>query len=97
MIRLTARIAAVAILLLGGCSNEVGYSGDGRLIDNGVTAADHRYVIEVGAIDLSRKGAATFRMSGIPRTYYALGLQVPDGADRGPAQARRRPRMYRSR
>lgn len=83
MIRLTARIAAVAILLLGGCSNEVGYSGDGRLIDNGVTAADHRYVIEVGAIDLSRKGAATFRMSGIPRTYYALGLQVPDGADRG--------------
>lgn len=78
-------LIGAAMLLLGGCSNETAYSGDGRLIDNGVTAADFRYVIEIGSVDLGRKGSTRFKMAGLPRTYFAVGLQVPGGVDRGSA------------
>ncbi|MGA2708746.1 MAG: hypothetical protein ACLQJ0_11475 [Steroidobacteraceae bacterium] len=76
-------VAVTAILLLGGCSKEIAYSGDGRLIDNGLTAADHRYVIEVGPVNFTRKGSMTFKMAGLPRTYFVVGIQVPGGVDRG--------------
>lgn len=70
-----------SIMLLDGCSQSVQYAGDGRLIDNGVTAPDTRYVVEAGTVDLSRAGSTTFRMSGLPRTYFVIGLEVPVGAD----------------
>lgn len=82
--RIGARIIiGAAALLLGACAKQIAYSGDGRLIDNGLTAADHRYVVEVGSVDIARKGAITFKMAGLPRTYFVVGLQVPDGLDRG--------------
>ena len=78
-------VIAAALVLLGGCAKEASYSGDGRLIDHGLTAADHRYVVEVGAVDLSHAGSTRFKLKGLPRTYFAIGLQVPGGVDRGSA------------
>jgi len=63
------------------CSQHDQYTGDGRLIDYGVTAAVTRYVAEVGQVDLTRTGSATFKLSGLPRTYFVIGLQMPVHAD----------------
>lgn len=68
--------SATAMLLLAGCQQSADYAGDGRLIDHGPAAADNRYVIEAGAVDLSRKGTVSFKMSGIPRDYFVIGLQL---------------------
>ena len=78
-------VIAGALVLLGGCAKEVNYSGDGQLIDHGLTAADHRYVVEVGSVDLSHAGSTRFKLVGLPRTYFVIGLQVPGGVDRGSA------------
>jgi hypothetical protein len=78
-------IVAVVLLQLGGCAKQATYSGDGRLIDHGLTAADNRYVVEVGPVDLSRAGSVRFTLAGLPRTYFAVGLEVPGGVDRGSA------------
>jgi hypothetical protein len=77
-----ALVVPTSIMLLAGCSQSIPYAGDGRLIDNGVTAKDTRYIVEAGSVDLSRAGTATFRMSGLPRTFFVVGLQVPVRADR---------------
>src|SRR6202142_2764767 len=78
-------VLAIALLQLGGCTKQAAYSGDGRLIDHGLTAADNRYVVEVGPVDLSRTGSASFKLAGLPRNYFAIGLQVPGGVTRGSA------------
>ncbi len=67
--------------LLAGCAPGTSYHGDGRLVDHGVTAPDFRYVIEPGTIDLTTAGSKTFRMSGLPRDFFVIGLRLPDGAD----------------
>jgi hypothetical protein len=69
-------ISLTATLLLGACQQSVDYVGDGRLIDHGPAAAENRYVIEAGPVDLSRKGTANFKMTGIPRDYFVIGLQL---------------------
>jgi hypothetical protein len=70
-------LPTAAAVLLACCGRETPYTGDGRLIDEGLTDANNRYVIEVGRIDLGRPGAAIFSMSGIPDTYFVIGLQIP--------------------
>jgi hypothetical protein len=67
--------SATAMLLVA-CQKSVDYAGDGRLIDHGPAAAENRYVIEAGPVDLSRKGTANFKMTGIPRDYFVIGLQL---------------------
>jgi hypothetical protein len=42
--------AVVLCSLITGCSAGNGYSGDGRMIDNGPSAATDRYVIDLGPI-----------------------------------------------
>lgn len=44
------------IALLGACS-KADYTGDGRFVVNGPTAATERYVIELGQLDLSHNRA----------------------------------------
>jgi len=78
----TRPLSSIAMLLMvmaviHGCSQPNTYFGDGRLIDYGPTAPDHRYVIEIGPIDLSQTGTRTFNMTGLPRTYFVMGLQIP--------------------
>jgi hypothetical protein len=74
----------ISLLVLGSCAPEPPpYSGDGHLADQGFTAPDHRYVADIGAVDLTRTGSAVFHFSGLPKAHYVIGLQVPVPAARG--------------
>jgi hypothetical protein len=69
-------------ILLGACSKSIPYTGDGRLVDHGWTAAHDRYVVELGPLDLTRTGSTTFRIAGLPATHFVVGLQVPVAAEK---------------
>jgi hypothetical protein len=73
----------LSINLLGACSASDKYSGDGRMVDNGVAAANERYVVELGYVDLTRTGSYTFRIAGLPETNFVVGLQIPEITARG--------------
>ncbi len=63
-------------MLLTGCYKVSEYSGDGHLIDNGVTAATDRYVLDLGAIDLSQRGTKTYRIANLPETSFVVGIEI---------------------
>jgi hypothetical protein len=80
---MAAVIAAMAVI--AACSQEIHYTGAGRLIDNGWSNPSIRYVVELGALDLSSPVSTTFRIAGLPSAHYVVGLQVPLAADKGGA------------
>jgi hypothetical protein len=80
LLLLTAMVA-----LLAGCSQDIAYKGPGRLIDKGWWNPEHHYVVELGALDLTRPGSMTFRFTGLPEGHYVVGLQIPYPADKGGA------------
>jgi hypothetical protein len=82
---LARTLLAAGLAMLAGCSQPVAYGGSGRLTDNGWTAPDYRYVVELGTLDLTRPGSATFTIAGLPKAHYVIGLQVPVAADQGGA------------
>jgi hypothetical protein len=72
-----ARMAVATIaLLVASCYNASSYEGDGRLIDHGWSDANAHYVLDLGAIDLSRVGTAAFRMHHLPELEFTVGLDV---------------------
>ena len=72
------------LVLLGGCAPQPPpYSGDGHLTDQGFTAPDHRYIADIGAVDLTHTGETVFHFAGLPKAHYVIGLQVPLPAARG--------------
>lgn len=73
------------IALLAACAQPTAYKGPGRLIDNGWMNPDHRYVVELGTLDLTTPGSTVFHFSGLPKAHYVAGLQIPLAADRGSA------------
>ena len=80
---LVRTLLTATLVLSAGCSQDIAYTGSGRLIDNGWTAPDYRYVVELGALDLTKPGSATFRIAGLPKAHYVVGLQIPLAADQG--------------
>jgi len=60
---------------LVGCSG--GYSGDGRMIDNGPLAPTERYVLNLGEVNLGRSGLSTFRMKNLPPVKFSCGIAFP--------------------
>lgn len=83
---MNARIGSlwlVALAALAACTPDVHYRGDGTLVDQGFTARDHRYVVELGPLDLAHTGSHVFHFSGLPKEHYVVGLQVPLAAARG--------------
>ncbi len=54
----------------------VGYSGDGRLVDNGPLAATDRYVLDLGEIDLESKSKRTYSLVNLPTTSFVVGLEI---------------------
>lgn len=74
----------LTLILLAGCApTPPPYSGDGTLTDLGLTAPDHRYVADIGAIDLTRTGETVYHFAGLPKAHYVLGMQVPVPAATG--------------
>jgi hypothetical protein len=73
------------IALLAACTQPIAYKGPGRLVDNGWMDPDHRYVVELGTLNLAKPGSTVFRFSGLPKAHYVAGLQIPLPADQGSA------------
>jgi hypothetical protein len=73
-----------SLVLIGGCAPQPPpYRGDGHLTDQGFLAPDHRYIADIGAVDLTHTGETVFHFSGLPKAHYVIGLQVPVAASRG--------------
>ena len=73
------------IALLAGCSQDIAYKGPGRFINKGWWDPQHHYVVELGALDLTKTGATTFHFTGLAKSHYVIGLQIPLPADKGGA------------
>jgi hypothetical protein len=73
-------LLSIFAALLSGCP-VTKYSGDGTLLDNGVTAATDRYVLDLGVIDLTRRENKTFRIAGLPRSNFVVGIEINAAAD----------------
>lgn len=74
---LVSSMLALPVSGLSGCSYRVSeYSGNGHLIDNRPRAATDRYVLDVGPIDLTRRGTTTFRIVDLPEVNFAAGLEI---------------------
>ena len=57
-----------------GCAED--YSGDGKLVDNGIFAATDRYVLDLGPIDFRAPGTKTFRLRNLPSKDFVVGVDV---------------------
>lgn len=75
-----ARVLLTPIIItssiVSGCNPVSKYTGDGKLIDNGVGAATDRYVLNLGKIDLAQRGTQTFRIKGLPKINFVVGLEI---------------------
>jgi hypothetical protein len=52
------------------------YSGDGMLIHHGPLAANDRYVLDLGLLDLTKKSTTEFRVVGLPAERFVAGIQL---------------------
>jgi hypothetical protein len=76
------RLRLLLLLFIGivaGCSPH--YIGDGRFVDNGLTAVNERYVVELGTVDLTQQTTKTFAFKGLPAVSFVAGIQVPRSPD----------------
>jgi hypothetical protein len=69
-------LAAAILLPLLGCSEARFYTGDGTFTDNGWMVYSRRFVIDLGAVDLSVPGTYTYKLSGLPHAEMNVGLRV---------------------
>jgi hypothetical protein len=83
--KLRFALLAAACMLVAGCSPDTAYKGPGRLINNGWWDPDHHFVVELGDLDLTKRGSTTYRFSGLPQAHFVVGLQIPLPANKGGA------------
>ena len=69
-------LIVMSSLLLAGCYKVSEYSGDGELIDNGISAATDRYVLNLGVIDLSQSGTKSYRIANLPEVSFVAGIEI---------------------
>jgi hypothetical protein len=70
-----AYLGVLVTTALAACST---YEGDGKLADHGVFASHRRYIVDLGAADLTRPGRQEFRMAKLPGEEFTFGLQLRD-------------------
>lgn len=68
----------MVVVATAGCDASSGYRGDGILYDAGVAAGHQRYIVDLGAIDLSSPNHRTFRMAGLPTAEFTAGMRPID-------------------
>ena len=73
--RITTFVICAAALQVAACGQSPHYRGDGTFTDFGPQTAHERYVIDLGAIDLSRPNRQAFRMLGLPSVELTMGLR----------------------
>lgn len=81
---LSASIRSILGLLLApilsGCFGlaSLSYTGDGRLSDKGALAYASRYAVDLGAVDATRSGSFSYRLSRLPRATFTVNIEVID-------------------
>jgi hypothetical protein len=73
-----ATLLLAATAALSGCTH-TGYSGDGQFTDNGLLVYSKRYVIDLGPVDLSKRGAYEYKLSGMPNGRFNVSIRVFEG------------------
>jgi hypothetical protein len=71
---LVALFATAAVL--AGCDSVAQYSGDGKLIDSGPSAATDRYVLDLGPVSLKGESSAKFRLVNLPKVDFVIGIEL---------------------
>ncbi|MGE0278700.1 MAG: hypothetical protein AB7R40_25155 [Nitrospiraceae bacterium] len=69
-------LASLVLALVMACDSVEKYSGDGKLTDNGVTAATDRYVLDLGPLLLRSKGVKTYKIQNLPSTSFVVGIDI---------------------
>jgi hypothetical protein len=69
-------VGIVMIAILSFCYSKSHYSGDGKLIDNGSLAATDRYVLDLGVVELNKKGIYTFKLKNLPTVNFVIGIKI---------------------
>lgn len=69
-------VLAISMILLSSCYDINDYSGDGRLIDNGKSAATDRYVLELGVISIDRNEVNSYQISNLPKSNFVVGFNI---------------------
>jgi hypothetical protein len=73
----------LAFLTSCGGYSERSYRGDGRLRDAGWYSGSGRYTLDLGDIDLTKRGTRQYAMASLPPERLAVGLGLPDGVPSG--------------
>ena len=76
MRRLCALVGMAIALFTLGCDSVAQYSGDGKLVDNGPTAATDRYVLDLGSVSLRKPSSTTFKLKNLPKENFVVGLEL---------------------
>lgn len=77
-------VASLTVALVAACNASSSYRGEGTFSDKGPGAANERYAVDLGPVDLSRPGHLSFRLAGLPPVEFTLGLRpvhVSNGCD----------------
>jgi hypothetical protein len=56
------------------------YRGDGHLVDQGWWFPGHRYILDLGPIEISESKKYEYKLLGLPLTRMTLGFEVPNPA-----------------
>jgi hypothetical protein len=64
------------LMLFSGCYRVSQYSGDGTLVDNGLLSATDRYVLNLGPVDLTRRGTMSYRIADLPEANFVVGIEI---------------------
>lgn len=66
----------VAAALLIGCHNAAPYSGDGKLIDYGVSDPNHRYILDLGPVKLDQDHQYVYTLKNLPVKNFVFGFEI---------------------
>jgi hypothetical protein len=64
------------LMILTSCNKGSAYSGDGKLIDNGRSDPNHRYVLDLGSVNLGQDGQYTYSIKNLPKETFIIGFEV---------------------
>ena len=73
--RANVPIRCATLFLMVACDRSPTYHGDGVFTDMGPEAAHERYVVDLGAIDLSKPNRRPFKVVGLPSVEFTMGLR----------------------
>ena len=63
-------------MLASGCDSATQYSGEGKLVDNGPSAATDRYVLDLGPVSLKTAASASYKFRNLPKENFVIGIEL---------------------